>query len=120
LKPKVPMWVKFGRPCNERCWHFYGHFVYVTAKWYICNGHLVHFVVIWYILLSFGIFSPIWYVWAKKIWQPCFRVLSNDFFRQKFLILLPNHGRERNAGAVSSPRSWDRMRQNLKWLSYKC
>jgi hypothetical protein len=30
----------------------------------IFYGHLVHFVVIWYI------FCPFWYVAARKIWQP--------------------------------------------------
>jgi hypothetical protein len=30
----------------------------------IFNGHLVHFVVIWYI------FFPFWYVVPIKIWQP--------------------------------------------------
>jgi hypothetical protein len=35
-------------------------------------GDLVHFVVIWYILWSFGIyFYPFWCVAPIKIWQPC-------------------------------------------------
>jgi hypothetical protein len=32
--------------------------------------HLVYFVVSWYILWLFGIFSPFRYVVPRKIWQP--------------------------------------------------
>jgi hypothetical protein len=32
----------------------------------IFYGHLVYFVVIWYI------FSHRWYIVPRKIWQPCF------------------------------------------------
>jgi hypothetical protein len=38
----------------------------LTAKWY------TYFMAIWYILWSFGIFFPFWYVVPRKIWQPCF------------------------------------------------
>jgi hypothetical protein len=52
----------------------------------IFYGHLVYFVVIWYILTRFGYFVP------RKIWQPCsitgwFRVFStppkNQFLNEK-------------------------------------
>jgi hypothetical protein len=85
---QIPLWVKFGRSCNGRCWYFYGCVVYFTAKWYllwsfgIFCGHLVYFVVVSYILWSFGIFFPFWYVVQSKIWQPCFhtfKVLGLDF-----------------------------------------
>jgi hypothetical protein len=48
---------------------FSRHLVYFTY----CP--LVYFVVIWYILWSFGIFSPFWYAVPRKIWQPwcCFK-----------------------------------------------
>jgi hypothetical protein len=37
----------------------------------IFYGHLVYFVVIWYILLLFfGVFFPLWYFVLRKIWQP--------------------------------------------------
>jgi hypothetical protein len=43
----------------------------------IFYGHLVHFSVFCYILLTFGIvrgkmvyFSPFWYFVSRKIWQP--------------------------------------------------
>jgi hypothetical protein len=32
---------------------------------YLFYGHLVYFVVIWYIFTRFGFFG------ARKIWQPC-------------------------------------------------
>jgi hypothetical protein len=44
----------------------------------IFYGHLVHFTVFCYILLTFGIvrgnlvyFPPFWYFVPRKIWQPC-------------------------------------------------
>jgi hypothetical protein len=37
----------------------------------IFYGHLVHFVVIWYILRSLGIFFTFLDVLPRKIWQPC-------------------------------------------------
>jgi hypothetical protein len=47
FKPKIPIWVISGGPCNGRClyikWNFglfYGHLVYLMAIWYIF-GHLV-------------------------------------------------------------------------------
>jgi hypothetical protein len=40
FKPKFQIWVNFGGYCNGRC---------------IFYGHLVHFTVFWYILLTFGI-----------------------------------------------------------------
>jgi hypothetical protein len=48
-------YIHFGGSCNERCWYilwafvlFYGHVMYVVY------GHLVYFVVIWYIFPRFG------------------------------------------------------------------
>jgi hypothetical protein len=38
-------------------------------------NHLVYFMNIFYILCSFGIFFPCWYVVTRKIWQPCFTYL---------------------------------------------
>jgi hypothetical protein len=52
FKPKIPIWVNFGRSCKRRCWYFYGHFVYFSAKLYVLwpfwpldtfCGHLVYF-----------------------------------------------------------------------------
>jgi hypothetical protein len=61
---------KFWRALN---WKMLVHFVLI---WYIlCSFgtfcvNLVHFVFIWYILCSFGTFSQIWYNAPRKIWQP--------------------------------------------------
>jgi hypothetical protein len=35
-------------------------------------------MVIWYILLAFGLFSPFWYVLPRKIWQPCVRLTVSN------------------------------------------
>jgi hypothetical protein len=71
------IWVNLGRSCNGRCWHFYGQMVYILWPFGtfvvilsilrptgIFYGHLVHFVVIWYIF-------PFWYIVPRKIWQSC-------------------------------------------------
>jgi hypothetical protein len=47
---------------------FYEHFVYFATIWYIEH------IAIWYILWSFGTFSPFWDVAQRKIWQPCAHV----------------------------------------------
>jgi hypothetical protein len=58
------------------------------------NVHLVHFTAMSHILLIFGIFhgylvfSPFWYVIARKMWQPWFyRLLGNDFQCSIFLFV---------------------------------
>jgi hypothetical protein len=60
FKPKIPVWVNFGGPQNEKSFNIFDHLEYFTA--------------IWYNLLPFGIFCgrlvyvffPYWYVWPKK------------------------------------------------------
>jgi hypothetical protein len=49
----------------------------------IYSDHLEHFTTIGYILLAFGnflviwyIFPPPWYIVARKIWQPCCAALT--------------------------------------------
>jgi hypothetical protein len=37
---------------------------------------MVYFMAIWYILWSFVIFFPFWYVVPRNIWQPCRSVMS--------------------------------------------
>jgi hypothetical protein len=55
---------KFWRgSCNGRHWYIlsqFGHF----------SGDLVYFRALMYILWSFGINSPFWYIVSRKIWQP--------------------------------------------------
>jgi preprotein translocase subunit SecG len=49
LKPKIQFWANFGRSCNgRRCC--------VLWPFGIFYGQLVNSMVIWYILLSYGIF----------------------------------------------------------------
>jgi hypothetical protein len=49
---------------------FNDHLEYLSIFGIFC-GYLIYFVVIWYILWLFGIFSPFWYDVPRKIWQPC-------------------------------------------------
>jgi hypothetical protein len=46
--------------------------MYIVLTFGQFHGHLVHFMVLWYILWSFGIFSPFWCIVPRKIWQPWF------------------------------------------------
>jgi hypothetical protein len=39
FKPKIPIWVNFGGPCNGKSW-------YMLKPLEICYGHLVYFVTI--------------------------------------------------------------------------
>jgi hypothetical protein len=73
FKPKIPIWVNFGGPCNWRC-------CYILGTLGLIYGQLVYFKVIWYILRSFDIFCgnlvhfpPFWYGVPRKIWQPWLR-----------------------------------------------
>jgi hypothetical protein len=51
FKPKIQIWVNFGRSFNSGCWCFYGKFVYSTAKFILWpfgtfRGLLVYFSVL--------------------------------------------------------------------------
>jgi hypothetical protein len=46
--PQIPFRVNFGGSCIGRCW-------YILWLFGIFNGHLLQFVVIWYIFPRFGI-----------------------------------------------------------------
>jgi hypothetical protein len=61
FKPKIPIWVNFGGSSNGRGWYIL--WPYFRPFGLFC-GHLVHFMVIWYIFLF-------WYVVLRKIWHPC-------------------------------------------------
>jgi hypothetical protein len=69
FKPKISIWVNFGRSCNERCW-------YISWPLGPIYGHLVYFVAIWYLVWLIGIFFPFWYVVQRKIWQPCLKAAN--------------------------------------------
>jgi hypothetical protein len=46
---------------------------------------LVYFVTIWYILWSFGIFFPFWYIVPRQIWQPLCRVQSVGIMKPNYV-----------------------------------
>jgi hypothetical protein len=48
FKPKIPIWVNFGGSCYGKSW-------YILWPLETLFGHLVYFVVIWYIFRHFGI-----------------------------------------------------------------
>jgi hypothetical protein len=67
--PKFPLWVNFGVPWNLIMLIYFMVIWYILWSFGIFCGHLVYFVVIWYILWSFGIFCGhlvyfvvIWYI----------------------------------------------------------
>jgi hypothetical protein len=48
FKPKIPIWVNFGGPWNEKVVIFYGHLEYFrNEKVVIFYGHLEYFTTIW-------------------------------------------------------------------------
>jgi hypothetical protein len=60
----------------------------------ILYGHLVHFTVFCYILLTFGIvcgnlvcFPPFWYFVPRKIWQPCTRLKDSPSLASNARVL---------------------------------
>jgi hypothetical protein len=59
FKPKIPIWVNFWGPSNEKC-------LYILWSVGIFYGHLVKFMAVCYSLWSLCIFFPFWYVWTNK------------------------------------------------------
>jgi hypothetical protein len=56
FKPKIPIWVYLGGPWNGKCWYFLVIWN-ILQPFVISYGHLVHFVVIWYICYHFSVFT---------------------------------------------------------------
>jgi hypothetical protein len=96
------MLVYFGRPWNETFWCILLSsaiscpliFLFVFIRYFCC--HLVYFVVIWYILLSFGIFCchlvyfvVIWYMYFVVIW---YILLSFGIFCYHLVYFLLSFG----------------------------
>jgi hypothetical protein len=52
FKPKIPIWVTFGRSCNGSCWYILWSFGRFTV-------YSVYFMVIYYFCAHFGIFSQV-------------------------------------------------------------
>jgi hypothetical protein len=65
FKPKIPIWVNLGRFCYGNSW-------YILRPLEIFNGHLVYFVVIWYIF-------PILVFWTKKNLATLFAATGGPF-----------------------------------------
>jgi hypothetical protein len=61
FEPKIPIWVKFGGSYNWRCMTIPSTYIHIG----ICRLFSI-FVIIWYILWLFGIFSPILVCCTKK------------------------------------------------------
>jgi hypothetical protein len=53
FKPKIQIWVNFEGSWNGRCWYLRAILSILRTN-DIFYGHLVHFVVIWYIFTRFG------------------------------------------------------------------
>jgi hypothetical protein len=64
---KIPIWVNFGGPYIGKC-------LYILWPLGISYGDLGYFMIIWYILYSFGTFFRFWCHVPRKIWQPSFRL----------------------------------------------
>jgi hypothetical protein len=67
FKPKIPIWINFGGPCNGRCLYILWTFGIFSAIWY------TYFTAIWNIWLQFGNFSPFGMLHQEKSGNPDFR-----------------------------------------------
>jgi hypothetical protein len=45
FKPKIPIWINFGKSCNGSCWKFYGLLVIFPAIW--CRYYMAHGYILW-------------------------------------------------------------------------
>jgi hypothetical protein len=59
FKPKFPIWVNLEGLAFEDVSIFYDH-------WLNFYGHLVYFIHIWYILWTFGIYTPVLVCYTMK------------------------------------------------------
>jgi hypothetical protein len=85
----------------------------------IFYGHLVHFTVFYYILLTFGIvrgnlvyFPPFWYSVLRKIWQPCL-----DFPNPLFPCGTRTRAKRSSKVKLSFPRPWNNGELSLCFLT---
>jgi hypothetical protein len=54
FKSKIKIWVDFGGSCNGSCLYIIWPFG-LLWQFYIFCGHLVHYIVLWYIFPRFGV-----------------------------------------------------------------
>jgi hypothetical protein len=67
---KIPIWSILECPGMANVSIFYGHLVYFVVFWYILWPFGLIFPF-WYTYFSrFGIFFPFWYIVPRKIWHP--------------------------------------------------
>jgi hypothetical protein len=64
FKPKNPNLGKFWSVLQWKMFVYLVTILSILRPFGIFCGHLVYFMVVWYI------FSPFWYDAARKIWQP--------------------------------------------------
>jgi hypothetical protein len=79
---KCQFWVNFKGPCSWRCWYF-------LWPLGLCNVTSILFGILCGFKMPFSIFSPFWYVVPRKIWQPCFPLMSYSEGWQIFGSNLP-------------------------------
>jgi hypothetical protein len=59
FKPKISIWVNFGRSCNGKSW-------YILRPLGVFYRYWKYLMAIWYILSSIGIFVPVLLLCTKK------------------------------------------------------
>jgi hypothetical protein len=73
FQTKNPNLGKFWRVLQWKMLVYQDHLEHFPAIWYI------YFMALWYMLWSFGIFSPFWYIYREKSGNPGGKAL----FREK-------------------------------------
>jgi hypothetical protein len=79
FKPKLPIWVNFRGSWTRKCW-------YILWPIGIYFGTLVNFIGICKFSGNLIYFSPFWYIFSRKIWQPRSRAHANEC---KYLLPRP-------------------------------
>jgi hypothetical protein len=101
FKPKIQSRVNLGWSCNGRYWYFFIEIWYILQLFGIVNGHLVYFVLIWYIfpvlvrcnkknLATLGDFSPFGWLFTLGIFK-YYRSSSNFwplFFQSTYIQVM--------------------------------
>jgi hypothetical protein len=77
------------------------------GKFWRVFERLVYSMATWYILRAFGnsvYFLPFWYIVSRKIWQPCYWILSLPLRRAvgKKLFPFPGRGKKFSIESISN------------------
>jgi hypothetical protein len=104
IKPKIPVWVNDGGSCNERCWCILRTNIWCILRPFdIFYGHLVYFVVIWYILPALAcctkknlatLFEIIPVGQSELVWRLLFRGRPGYPFLQLGTVLVVRAGKQ--------------------------